>query len=240
MTTNISYGPTLDAWVGFVPLLTDLINKHHFQKICDVGGGANPVLSEDFIKDKSLDYSVLDISESELSKAPKYYHKIQADIASRDFVIDQKFDLIFSKMLAEHISDSDQFHRNILNNLTDNGIAVHFFPTLFAFPFFINSVIPENLADALLRVLAPRNRYQHEKFPAYYRSCRGPSRQQIKHFIALGYDVLEYQGFFGHGGYYEKIRPLQKIHDIKTNYLLKNPNPAFTSYACVVLQKAST
>lgn len=236
MVTNILYGRTQDAWQGFVPFLTDLINEHNIERVCDIGGGSNPLLSGEYIEKRGLDYSILDISESELLKGPKHYKKILADIASHDFSINKKFDLVFSKMLAEHISDAEQFHRNVLSCLAGNGLAVHFFPTLYSLPFFVNYIVPEYLSDILLNVFAPRNRYQHEKFSAYYRSCRGPTRRQMRKFSRLGYDVVEYRGFFGHN-YYNKITFLKKIHDLMTNYLLWNPNPTFTSYAYVVLKK---
>jgi 2-polyprenyl-3-methyl-5-hydroxy-6-metoxy-1,4-benzoquinol methylase len=171
-----------------------------------------------------------------LSKAPENYTKILADIASPNFKIDTKFDLVFSKMLAEHIIDAEQFHKNILSCLNYNGLAVHYFPTLYTLPFFINYIIPDHLADILLHIFDPRDRHQHAKFPAYYRWCRGPTRKQIQKFISLGYDVVEYRGFWGHG-YYNKIKVLDKIESIKTNFLLQHPNPFFTSYAYVVLKK---
>ncbi len=236
MTTNVSYGTYKEAWDGYTLFLTNLISEHRIKKICDIGGGANPVISADFIKEKNIDYYLLDISEHELSKAPKSYNKILADIASPHFKLDTEFDFVFTKMLAEHITDPEQFHMNILSCLTNNGIAVHYFPTLYTLPFFVNYVFPENLADILLHMFETRDRYQHAKFPAYYRWCRGPTIKQIQRFISLGYDVVEYRGFFGHG-YYNKIKMVDKIESIKTNFLLQHPNPIFTSYAYVILKK---
>lgn len=238
MITNILYRPTQDAWEGFDPFLTELINGNHIKKICDIGGGANPVLNEEYITERSIEYSLLDISEHELNKAPKNYNKILADISSPNFESDKKFDLVFSKMLAEHISDAEQFHKNVLKCLAHDGLAVHFFPTLYTLPFLANYIFPEHFSSILLNIFAPRDRHQHEKFPAYYRWCRGPTRKQIQRFVSLGYEVVEYRGFFGHSGYYNKIKILQKIHNIKTNYLLRHPNPIFTSYAYIVLKKA--
>jgi hypothetical protein len=139
-------------------------------------------------------------------------------------------------MLAEHIIDPEQFHKNILSCLTTNGLAVHYFPTLYTMPFVVNYIMPERLADILLHIFQARDRYQHAKFPAYYRWCRGPTLRQINRFVSLGYEIVEYQGFFGHG-YYQKIKVLDKINMIKTEYLLRHPNPNFTSYAYLVLRK---
>ncbi len=135
MATNISYGTYKEAWDGFDSFLTNLISKNHIKKICDVGGGANPVLSADYIKEINIDYYLLDISQDELNKAPENYNKILADIASPHFQLNTKFDLVFSKMLAEHITDPEQFHKNILSCLAKNGLAVHYFPTLYTFLF---------------------------------------------------------------------------------------------------------
>jgi uncharacterized UPF0146 family protein len=233
--TNIVYGRSEDLFRVYKQLIMDLILQNNIQRVCDIGGGANPLLNADFIRQNNIDYSILDISESELSKASLSCTKIRADIASPDFRVSNKFDLVFSKMLAEHISDAGQFHRNLLRILGDNGLAVHFFPTLYSLPFLVNYLVPEYLADVLLTIVSPRDKHQHAKFPAYYRWCRGPIRSQVRRFNELGYDVVEYRGLFGHG-YYKKIKILDKIHDLKTKYLLGHSNPFFTSYAYVVLK----
>lgn len=237
MTTNISYGRSEEAWQGYENFLTTLIDKHNIKTVCEVGGGANPLLFDsDCIREKNINYSILDISESELDKAPKNCKKILADISSPNFSTDKKFDLVFSKMLAEHISDAEQFHKNVSKILTNEGLAVHFFPTLYTLPFLVNYLVPEFISDILLGIVSPRDKHQHAKFPAYYHWCRGPINSQIKKFHDIGYDIIEYKGFFGHEGYYIRIKPLKIIHKIKTDYLLRNPNPLFTSFAYIVLK----
>lgn len=233
---NISYGHSDDIWQGFEKSLLDIIENYSIKGICDIGGGANPVINAEYIKSKGLDYTILDISESELLKAPSNYNKIMADISSPEFSTQRKFDFVISKMLAEHILDAEQFHKNVYNCLDYDGLALHFFPTLFTLPFFINFITPEYIAKFLLKAFAPRDFYQQNKFPAYYRWCRGPTKKQIKRFTDLGFEVIVYRGYFGHG-YYNKIRTLKKLHDFKTNYLLKHPSPVFTNFAYVLLKK---
>jgi hypothetical protein len=60
----------------------------------------------------------------------------------------------------------------------------------------------------------------------------------LKKYEELGYEVIEYRGFFGHHGYYNRLPFLKRIHELKTDYLLRKPSPLFTSYAYVVLKKA--
>ncbi len=109
--TKISYDNSKSAWDGFVPFIQELICENDIQTVCDIGGGANPMLSSEFVKESEVDYSILDVSEDELKKAPEQYSKVLANIASSDFNIDKSYDLIFSKMLAEHIADAEQFHK---------------------------------------------------------------------------------------------------------------------------------
>lgn len=234
----ISYRPSEEARTGYEKFLQRIIETRGIRTVCDIGGGANPALPIEYIRQHNLEYTVLDISESELEKAPSEYRKITADIASPLFSSGgQKFDLVFSKMLAEHINGAAQFHANIAGMLEPAGVAVHFFPTLFAPPFVINWLIPEWLSDRLLGIFAPRNRYQHAKFPAYYQWCRGPTRGQFQRFKSVGLDVLEYIGFFGHAGYYRRIPGVLQVHRLITRFLLVNPNPYLTSFAYLVVTR---
>lgn len=239
ITTRITYGNSGEGWNGYESSVIEAIEKKNARIICDIGGGANPLLGEDYIQNKGISYYILDISEAELDKAPGTYKRIVKDIASQEFTPDTPtFDLVFSKMLAEHVKDGKQFHKNVLTMLAEDGLAVHFFPTLYALPFLVNRLVPETLAVKLADVLTPRDKHQHAKFPAYYSWCRGPVRSQIKKYEELGYEVIEYRGFFGHNPYYSRIGLLKRLHDIKTDYLLRRPNPLLTSYACVVLKKS--
>jgi len=143
-------------------------------------------------------------------------------------------------MLAEHVANPRQFHQNVFQLLAPGGLAAHCFPTLYAFPFVVNRLLPDRLAKQILNIVAPRNTYQYSKFPAYYRWCRGPSKRQLKRFTDLGYDVVEYKAFVGHPEYYRKLPLLKQLHNAKTAFLLENPHPLFTSYAYVLLQKPET
>jgi SAM-dependent methyltransferase len=235
---KIHYKKTEDAWPEYKIKLLDLIHSMSLKKICDIGGGANPLLDNEDLIEHGISYTLLDISQTELDKAPTHIHKVRADVSSPSFSAPEKYDLIFSKMLAEHIEDAEQFHKNVLNALAPGGYAVHFFPTLYTLPFLANYLFPERASTQLLRLFSPRDEYQAAKFPAYYNWCRGPMPSQIERLESLGFSVVEYCGIFGHRNYYRRVRPLEKLHDLKTDLLMKHPIPALTSFAIVVLQKA--
>jgi 2-polyprenyl-3-methyl-5-hydroxy-6-metoxy-1,4-benzoquinol methylase len=237
MIANISYSRSYEAWQGYTDKLKKLIDKYSITNICEVGGGANPTLSLEYISTKKLNYTILDISKNELDKAPSSYNKVVADICSNDLVDSSEYDLVFTKMLAEHIKNGELLHKNIFKMLSSGGIAFHFFPTLYSLPFLVNRLVPETIANHILNTIAPRDRFRHEKFPAYYSWCRGPTRKQIKRFNNLNYEIVEYRGFFGHEGYYNKLPLLKYMSALIADYLVQHPTPQLTSYAYVILRK---
>lgn len=235
---NISFLRSEDMRDKFNSRVKELIVKTHSNKVCDIGGGANPLLSKEYIIHNSLNYVLLDISESELNKAPASYSKLVADISAENFDVQEQFDFCFSRMVAEHIKNGEQLHRNVLKILKRGGIVIHIFPTLFALPFLVNRILSQNVGLFVLNKILFRGKTNRRKFPAYYSWCYGPTKRQMRRFEDLGYNIIEYVGGFGHSGYYKYISLLRKLHMIKTNYLIKYPNPWLTSYSYIVLEKA--
>jgi hypothetical protein len=212
------------------------ITRHRLRRILEVGAGCNPSLSPEVIVREDLRYTILDSSAEELAKGPDGYEKWCADIGSPACEIRSGFELVFSRMVAEHVKNARQMHENIFAMLAPGGYALHYFPTLYAFPFVVNRFLSEGISGALLDRFAPRDRFKHDKFKAYYRWCRGPTPASLARFEALGFTVVEYQGYFGHG-YYEKLPLLRPLQRAKAAFLEKHPVPALTSYARVLLRK---
>lgn len=237
--TQIRYCLSDNVWEDVIPDILRLIESRGFARVVEIGAGANPTLPADFVASRGIVYTLLDISQAELDKAPAGYLKICADICGGELVPEAQYDFAFSRMLAEHVPDGARFHRNIRSLLREGGCAVHLFPTLFALPFLINALLPEALAEKLLHLLQPgRERSGLQgKFPARYSWCRGPLPSQIRRFEGLGYEVEQYLGFYGHGGYYRKIPVLKRIHEWSSRVLCRHPVPALTSFAQVVLIK---
>ena len=236
---NLEYRHAGEAWKHLTRHLEELILDRGARRVLEVGGGANPTLPVEFAVRHGLEYTVLDVSIDELDKAPPGYLKVQADITSPTLKLTGGYDLVFSRMLAEHVRDGEIFHRNVYALLARRGAAFHFFPTLYAPPFVVNRLLPERLAEIVLHTLQPGRvrQGQHAKFPAYYSWCRGPTPGQIRRFERLGYVVHEYIGFYGHDPYYSKVRILAKAHRALSNWLVRHPMPWLTSFAYVTLLK---
>lgn len=234
----IRYGQSADAWREFDATLRALITAQGLTRVCEIGGGANPALPRDFLGRHRVDYTVLDVSATELDKAPPGYRTVVGDIADPGVAGHGPFDLVFSKMLAEHVRDGRAFYRNVRALLADGGWALHFFPTLYALPFVVNRIIPERLSARLLALVAPRDQVREGKFPAYYSWCRGPARAHIRRLEALDFEVVEYAGFFGHD-YYQRLPLVRTLHRGLTGWLVQHPTAHWTSFAFVTLRAAA-
>ncbi|MDR6299796.1 class I SAM-dependent methyltransferase [Mesonia maritima] len=227
------------GWELAPQFLSNLITSYKIKNVLEIGSGANPTLDAETILSLGINYTTNDLSAEELKKAPKEFATWKADLCNSEDIKNhsKKYDLIFSRMVNEHIENGEQYYKNIFHLLEPGGITAHCFSTLYAFPFLVNRILPENLSDKLLDIFNPRDRHQHEKFPAYYSWSRGPSKKSIKKFQSIGFEVIEYVGYFGHSYYRKRLPFLHSLEQRKANYLVKNPISSLTSYAHVILKK---
>jgi len=215
-----------------------LIQSNGFTAVCEVGGGRSPLFSAEEAQTLGLEYTVLDISEDELQAAPDHVRKVHADICALDAAaFPQRYDFMFSRMLAEHASDGTAMHRNILGLLRPGGMAFHFFPTLFTPVFVLNRLLPERAARRVLFAVFPWRRKEHvAKFPARYSKCFGPTPGMQRYFQRLGYQVHEYRPFYG-TDYLGGLPVLGFLDATFTRLVTRRRSPLFTSYVWLVLRK---
>jgi len=229
------------GWTQAPAFLSALVEREGSRAVLEIGSGANPTLSPDELDAyPGLKYTTNDIDAGELEKAGPAYERLHLDMATAraDALPRQAYDLVFSRMVNEHVADGERYYRNIFDVLRPGGVTAHCFSTLYALPFLANRLLPENLTSRLLDVFNPRDRYQQDKFPAHYSWSRGPSRRSIDRLRGLGYEIVEYRGYFGHP-YYNRpvLRPVRALEERKAALLCRRPIPALTSYAVVILRK---
>ncbi|HEX2995278.1 MAG TPA: methyltransferase domain-containing protein [Anaerolineales bacterium] len=235
-STNVIYKQSSNEWSNYSAFITALVETFASKRVCDVGGGANPVLPLEFIIRHRIEYTLLDISAEELAKAPQGYRKIVQDIEAENLPRKEEFDFIVTKMMAEHIRNGRRFHKNVFDLLKPGGIAVHYFPTLYALPFIVNKITPEKLSSKLLNIFAPRERFRLGKFPAYYNWCYGPTPGMLNMLTGIGFEIVEFQGLIGHS-YFDRVPFIEQIHAAYSSFLAKHPNPYLTSFAQIILRK---
>jgi SAM-dependent methyltransferase len=228
-----------EGWHGAPAAIEAVINRFGSKDVLEIGAGAHPTLSVDRVRTLGVRYTTNDISQDELDKADPAYIRLCHDLSGEEppAPLCGSFDLVFSRMVNEHVSDGERYYRNIATMLRPGGISTHWFSTLYALPFLGNRLMPESLADRVLDVLAPRDRSNHGKFKAYYSWGRGPTRRMVKRLESVGFEVLEYTGYFGHTYYRRRMPVLDFIEGKKAQWLARHPHPLLTSYARVLLRK---
>ncbi len=235
-TVMIQYYHTTFAWSNYIPIIEDIVLSNNLHKILEIGGGANPVLSKKFVQQTKIEYTVNDIEATELAKMKTPFPTDLTNFATADFEMKNTYDFIFSKMVMEHVEEAALFHRNIFQALRPGGYAFHFFPCLGTLPLVINYYLKESIARKILPFFQNRNLNQHDKFPAFYHWCEGPTPNNIKRFEKLGFELKAYYGFYGHQ-YYKVIPPLHYLEQLKAKLLLKYPQAKLCVNAFIVLKK---
>lgn len=208
------------------------------RRICDVGGGARPVLAPGQLDRHGIRYLVLDESPQELQSAGERYERAAADILDRAAVTaiareHGPFDLVLSRWTAEHVRDGRRFHESVFELLRPGGAALHLFPTLYCPPFLANRLLPERLASGLLFRVTPD---RAKKFKPYYSWCRGPSPRQLRRLESVGFEILRYTGYYGHA-FYRRVPPLARAQRAFNSLMLEHPLPALTSFALVLVRR---
>jgi SAM-dependent methyltransferase len=226
------------GWDRAQQWITDIIERFGSVDVLEVGSGANPTLDRNDVSLRALRYTANDVSAAELDKADKVYDRWVCDLSSGEIpaAMQGRFDLVFSRMVNEHVSDGQTYHANIRKLLKPGGIAAHCFSTLYSLPFSVNKLVPESASNALLNIFMPRDSCKLGKFRAHYSWSRGPSASMLKRFDSLGYDVLDYRGYFGHA-YYCRIPALHRLEAMKARWLLSHPMAPLCSYGMLIAQK---
>jgi SAM-dependent methyltransferase len=231
MTQQLDYTA---AFAGFEPKVLELIRENGHTEICDIGGGRTPLLWPREVEELGVEYTLMDVSEEELALAPKGHKTLALDItAPLDPSHHERFDLIFSKFVAEHVPDGGAMHRNIFSMLRPGGHAFHLFPTLYHPAFVANRILPMHMTDRLRNAAAG---VAYPKFPAVYSMCFGPTPEREAAFRAMGYEVVEYTGFYG-TPYLRRVPGLNAV-DAKVNaWLARRRVRNLTSYAYLLLRR---
>ena len=239
MKIHFSTVDTFEGWNLAQEAFGSMIVQTGSKQVLEIGSGANPTLPVSFVRDKRISYTTNDIDQTELSKADPEYIQLCCDFSKSEVPknLAGQFDFVFSRMVNEHVRDGECYYKNIHAVLKPNGITSHCFSTLYTLPFIANRWMPDFVSDLLLEYFAPRDRIHHGKFKAYYSWGRGPTSQMLKRFDSIGFEVLEYAGYFGHSYYKGRLPWLHWLETKKSIVLTKYPIPLATSYAKVVLRK---
>ncbi len=164
---------------GFHDTMASVADAHRPGSLLEIGAGRNPLLA-DFAANRNLSYAMNDIDAHEMSLSTASGTKLVFDIG--DILPEglPTFDLVVSRSVLEHVGDVEQALVNSTRLLSPTGVALHFYPTLYALPFLVNRLLPEDLSLRVLRLVAPRDEMARPKFPAKYDCCKSTHRTEAQ------------------------------------------------------------
>lgn len=228
------------GWNQYEALTLAFARAFGLRSLLEVGGGRDPAFIT-LAFENGLDLTVNDIAPDELARLPEGPAKAVFDIAgdlSGRGELHGAFDLIASRMVFEHVEDVEQAWSNTWQLLKPGGVAIAFFPTLYAWPFVLNKLIPDRLAKRIVETVFPHRRADgdYPVFPAHYDWCIGSERRLCSMLLPKGFSDIHIQPFWGH----HYLAPVPVLRDWETalNRLAARRDwRFFTTYAYVIVQK---
>lgn len=228
------------AWTSFQANILQIMSEDSVCDVMELGAGRAPSFEREVLESLGITYCSNDISQRELDLGPSWTKKARFDLcaagpeSSSQFA--QSADLVFSRMLMEHVPNYKAAYRNISTILRPGGIGIAFHPVLFSVPFVANRLLPERLSASILKTVFPdRNDNGIPKFPASYSGCRISDgvRNQIK---AQGFRAVWQIPFWGHG-YYRKFPIVRDLHEIASGWVQRRGWTSFATFAFTVVVK---
>ncbi len=194
-------------------IISKLIRETGARRIMELGGGRMPLFSPQEFKAIGVDYIVNDISDHELSLLPPDYTRARFNCCNPEEIpagIEGQVDLIFSRMLIEHLPSTLEMHRTISRVLRPGGVALHFHPLRYGLPFIANQLLPERVSRPILVHFFPaRADSKFPKFPAFYDHCIATDKnaEEIK---KTGFSDVKIVPFYDHY-YFNEIPGLKQL-----------------------------
>jgi SAM-dependent methyltransferase len=228
------------AWDNYEIVVRELARILNARRLLEVGGGRDPLFRPDELKTLGIELTVNDISQTELDVLPDSYRKACFDVAgdiSQVSHLWNSFDLAFSRMVFEHVADGQRAWANLYEFLAPGGVALAFIPTLYALPFVINRLLPDDVAAKIVKLIYPhRTDDEDPVFPARYSWTYASDRKMKPMLQRIGYREVVILPFYGHG-YFDRFPVVRDIHAAFTALARKHDWRTVASYAYIAARK---
>ncbi len=228
------------AWSNYDRVVRHLTKVFGAKKLIEIGGGRDPLFGREDLAGMGAELTVNDISPIELAELPRGYRTACFDIANDidDPEIERSgYDLAFSRMVFEHVADGQSAWKNIHRILSPGGVGLAFMPTLYAFPFVVNWLLPDNFAARIVKMLYPNRTDDGDPvFLARY-SWTVASEKTLKPMLEkIGFRDVMVIPFYGHE-YYRPFPIVRDIHAWFTRIARARDWRFFASYAYIAARK---
>lgn len=228
------------AWDNYRPTIEHFVREWGLTRLVEIGGGRDPLFTPEEAQALGIELTVNDISEEELRHAPAAFAKacfdISGDLAASGAKLGS-YDLIFSRMVFEHVKDVRKAWSNVAALLAPGGVGIAFIPTLYALPYVANMMIPEAVSQRIVKMLYPhRTDSEDPKFPAHYDWAFSSERKMRPMLEEAGFSDAHIVPFYGHE-YFTRIPVVRELDAMLTRVAIRRDWRALTSYAYIVARR---
>jgi SAM-dependent methyltransferase len=238
---DVGYQPYEDwAWHGYRASIVGFAREYNLTRLMEIGGGRRPLFTPEECAAHGFQTTINDISKVELESMKVGFNTacfdISGDISSPE-IVKGSYDLIYSRMVFEHVKDVEKAWSNVYELLAPGGVAIAFYPTLYALPFLVNKLIPERLSTAIVDALYGfRKGADMLKFPAYYDHCYGDAKRVEPMLRKAGFSDMGVFPFYGHD-YFKNLPVFREIDNAIHGFARRNNMATLSSYAYAIVRK---
>lgn len=178
-------------------------------KVLDIGSGRHPAIPPED-RPGGLEYVGLDLSRDELIAAgpDAYSEAVEADATTLVPELLDRFDLIVSWQVLEHVKDLDATIGHIHRYLSPGGRLVAQFSGSWSAFGVINRILPNRVGAKIVDRTMKRTENNIPVFPAYYDRC---SARQIDR-IFTGWSRYELVPYYYGATYFNFLPPLRRLY----------------------------
>ena len=200
--------------------------------ILDVGSGRRPALAPD-ARPPGCVYAGLDVSRAELELAPpgSYGEHVVADVTAPVAALRERFDLIVSWQVLEHVPDTARALANMREYLVPGGRLVALLSGRFSVFGVVNSVIPARLGVLLMKHLLRRD--PDSVFPAHYDCCHAGALHELLAPWRHAEVIPIYQG----GAYFNFALPLRAAYFTYENWAARGGHANLATHYLLVCER---
>lgn len=230
------------AFDHYEATILTLARSLRLRRLCEIGGGRDPAFTREQVERFGLDYTINDIDQQELDRAPDGFRTACFDVAGPPEQFRERAgsqDFVFSRMVFEHVAGVEQAWRNVHTLLSPGGVGLAFIPTLYAWPFLLNHMMPEAASSRLLRLFSREDRSDdggNPKFPALYECAYGSQRKLAPMLARAGFEDIHVVPFWGHD-YLRRVPVARTIDDAYTRLCVSRDWRLQTTYAYIIVRK---
>jgi len=197
--------------------------------ILDVGSGRTPTIPPDQ-RPPECRYVGLDISASELEAAPEgsYDETVVGDLTKRDTRLEDRFDVIVSWQVLEHVASLESVLGNLHAYLRPGGRLVSQLSGSFAIFALMSRIIPHRVSVRLMKGLLgiePETRFETRFDHCYHRALER---------LLSGWQAHEIVTRYNAGGYFAFSRPLLRLYLVYENWLARTNRRNLATHYIIV------